>query len=767
MKSLLIQTYEVFGSDGRRSKILSIFIACHNLTLEEFDAALVEAATNSLGPDAIHLVGYSEDISKLRGWLQLPEVVALDRLRDLVGSIEENLRLIQFDAERGIHTVTSFYGNEVVAPDLLPIEQEQTLIAAFRRGGGEEKAPFGTHFSKTSHSHADRFLRVSNVLEDGAIVRLVAYWLLPHLWKMEIRSVVVDTSGIYSVASIAIQEAASRGGLVGHPMLWSHRSHDGVDEIQKHDASTGLFLISASTSGGLCQRLIAKGAFSDRVITLFYLSENRVIGGKILCDLQGMDKKGLNPIKNLDSKACWMCNRNFHLIRIQGDQFSISPPNVEQITVKATDLDVESKINLSGIVGLRSFFAYRRRGNDRICSLGIDVEPILNAVCTKKNQAFLEGKRRLWDAIVRRSSIVSLRNVVATSYPKSESVAGEIATNVRSALSGKGDCPQVIGSNLLRTQSPEPKTSRIVVSACIDEGNELQAVSRTLRDIQPDGSISYLSIACLMEDTAEMQRLTSNLTRGQHGAGTHSFHTLINLQLQCYEEKPSWTEEAEQLRRVIDWADANDKNIEQAIEIRIRRLQDAPANGLIDDLFWPAPDGSLLGLRSDFTFIPDALQPPSATQADLFAVISLILSRLRFAKLDRRLSHNAYERAVLAPANFDRFNDGVLQACFLRAARPNELAYGACDESVSEEMLGILRYTIQRDGVPEKAEALMEFLIALLTRRMTLHQEHLRSFCDEIIATTGHVNNSGRLLAEYMIWRESDSGQERRMEGAN
>jgi hypothetical protein len=136
----------------------------------------------------------------------------------------------------------------------------------------------------------------------------------------------------------------------------------------------------------------------------------------------------------------------------------------------------------------------------------------------------------------------------------------------------------------------------------------------------------------------------------------------------------------------------------------------------------------------------------------------LVLTALRHnTDINRRLAHNAYERVVLSPHNFDRFNDGILQASLLRSARPQELAYGACDLSVSEQMLDVLMHALPDGDVPEKSEALMEFLIALLTRRMSLHHTHLVDFCQRV---TQLVSKSDVrwFVASYLIDREQKRG---------
>lgn len=757
MKSLLFHSYAVKNASGQRRQILSIFIACHNLSVNEFDASVTAALGKELAPDAVYITGYQEDIEKVRSWLIQEDNVTADRLQTVVGVDDGALCLISFETATGTHVTRRLDSSEIADTNILSTDRQLSLLAAFRAAGGEQRAPVGTHFAKTSDSHSERFLRVSNVLEEGANVRLIAFWLMPHLWKVAVGSVMVDTSGIYSIALTAIQEASIRGGLEGTPLVWSHRSHEGVADIASHQASAALCLVSASTSGGLVQRLAAQGVIPDRIVTLFSLVTPGAEGGHVLCDLVGPNGEGLKRIDNHKATECPLCEKHFHLIRIQGDQFSVSPPNVTLLEIKAADLSDQIKAETGAIFGLGAFVAYRRDTDGRIATWGLRVDPILNREMSAKNRAVLSAKRDRWDELVRRSSSVSTRHVVAGSYPGSQKIADGVAETIRDCLRDN-DRPAVVTPEHLRNSSPLANTSTIVIAACIDKAKELLSVSRTLRDVQEDGSTSYLAVADIMGSKSERDRLRSNLTFGQYGPGTFSLQALFCLPLDCHEEQPSWEAEAQELKRVMDWADDCELDVPDSVERRIQYLQKAPAEGIVENLFWPAGDGCALALRSDFTLVPDARRDPPATQADIFAVMGLVLTALRHSTdVNRRLAHNAYERVVLSPHNFDRFNDGILQASLLRSARPQELAYGACDLSVSEQMLEVLIHALPEGDIPEKSEALMEFLIALLTRRMSLHTAHVVDFCKRVTELV-LVSDVRGLVATYLLNRERKGG---------
>jgi len=749
MKAWLFNAYQL-KVEGSDVQILSVFLAESPIDGNALESDLV-SELEKLGPiHAVHFVGFPDSMNVLRAILASPTGVLMDRLNCVVGNLSDGLLFVSLDTASGKHKCEDAQGRMPSRASVMEDECQYSLLEMFRRAGGEECAPTGTHYAKTSERHSDRFLRVANVLEDGRHVKLLAFWLVPHIWKIDVRHIIVDTSGIYSVALTALRETAKLGGISGHPSVWSHRSHEGVDLVPTEVASEALFLVSASTSNGLVRRLSGRGAASGRVVTLFCLSSDPWDGHLVLCNLHGLNGDGLKLIENQDSSDCKWCKKNFHLIGIRGDQFSVSPPRVTSIEIVAADLPSVAKNALSALTGLGVFYAYRRIDGNRLCSLGVNVAPLLEGDPPEKSKAFVERLRVRWSSMNRRSQTISLRKIVSTAYPGSASLADEIANTAREKMADHSQL-QVVSSSKLREVAPTPGTSTLVVAACVDEIQELLSVSRNLRDVQDGGATTYLAVVQMLSPKKVADRLKSNLTYGVLGADTFSSFSALDLEVHCYEDAPSWAGELVALRRVISWADERGIDVPVNVEQRILRLTRAVATGLTDDLYWPDMNGKPLGLRSDFALLSGALQTPKASQADLFATMCTLLTALRgHEDRSKRLANNAYERSVLAPSNFSRFNDGVLQASIIRASTTKDLAYGACDELTSQQMLGVLMDTLPNASRPEKSEALVEFLLALLTQRMTLLDRDLHVFVAHVVGSTEDTWPAAWLLARFI-----------------
>jgi hypothetical protein len=118
----------------------------------------------------------------------------------------------------------------------------------------------------------------------------------------------------------------------------------------------------------------------------------------------------------------------------------------------------------------------------------------------------------------------------------------------------------------------------------------------------------------------------------------------------------------------------------------------------------------------------------SITQADVFAIVSNLFAaaRSRDRELTKKASSNevvelsksVYGHVLLAPEMFETFNDAVLKASFLRAARRSELMYEV-DSDHSAHMTQIIFAELDGWSVGT-GEALPEMLLALATKRLRL-----------------------------------------------
>ncbi len=307
----------------------------------------------------------------------------------------------------------------------------------------------------------------------------------------------------------------------------------------------------------------------------------------------------------------------------------------------------------------------------------------------------------------------------------------------------------------------------VVIGSCISNGKNLLYISRALRPFENLRIVYFIGIArtsCSSYTTT----LTSNLKMGRYGPDTNGFVAVETMYCNNNAKKTPWLEEVEFLKDIIQFINRGTEPYTDALayfETRKTMLNQASGDrsrGLAQELFFPRITTTTpepLELQRGFAFWDFTDYMNNVVQSDTFFTISNILNSLRHSgKTDRQLKQAVYIRNLLDPANFNRFNDGIIQASLLRAAKAEELAY-AMDYPTSQEMFNILE-TVITYHEQQQGEALLEFLYALATRKITLDEAHLR-------ATLALVNQKCsrelfRCMAAYMQKKLIDEPEELR-----
>jgi hypothetical protein len=183
----------------------------------------------------------------------------------------------------------------------------------------------------------------------------------------------------------------------------------------------------------------------------------------------------------------------------------------------------------------------------------------------------------------------------------------------------------------------------------------------------------------------------------------------------------------------------------QVVGLRLDQLRMAASNsvcGLGRTLFLPSLKGKHLILGPNFAFWND-LQSKSyfEHQATVYFTIASIIQGLRRGRTVFSNSlplKEGYVVKKLDPLLFDRFNEGVIHAAILRAAKPSELDYSN-DEYASKVIVSLIERMISRPDDPE-SESLPEFLLALCTFKLQVKLDYFSSIPDmgESLAETDY-----------------------------
>lgn len=732
MSPFTVCSYVRRGDNDGTLNVLSIFLHPVPISEELLDEAVAPLLTGRGPFDRVHVYGTPESVDVARDIFRGDSAVRV-RLQKVLSTIDEQLTLITWSGPDHAAFVAETLGRIVPAdPRAVTLEQRFSLFDAFVINGGLVTAGRGTHFTKPSGNHSLQFLRAANVLEHSAVSHQLVFWLYPQLRARTINRLVVDTSGIAPVAYALAYERLHRRVSTSLPIIESHASYGGLDDLIVPDPENTVFLISASTSGSLASKLVEKGAKPENIFTLFYLGGSTP--GTVLCPLMEDTKAsfaGLPLINNHPADNCPECLRHSYPIPIVGDQFRTEPATVEEITVALTDFDEAERAVLDRVISTGLFKVFRSVGS-RHFELYLDVESMLNGgLAEGAAQDRVQDIRLRLQRLLRRGMPVHLRRIVPTAYPATDSVAREALENLPLELKST---VHIVQSRDLLQEPTQQERATLVVSACMDDTYELMGISRDLRTVQPGGSITYVSPIFRASSDVERKRVESNLTFGDQGPKTFALLSVLAINLPPCNPEHSWQLEYDRLKVLQYRCDLEGKEVPRPILDRIELLRTAPGTGLSNNLFWATPLGDRLTLSADFTMIPTQDGRRPVPQADVFAIVSSLFHKYRQGVRNKpKLAYKTYERTVISPETFVRFSDGVLQAAFLRAAREGEIAYGNCDELVSERMLAFLQGELHAAG-HAGGHALMEYLIALLVGRLTMHDTHTRTFLGAVIA---------------------------------
>src|SRR5690606_4608524 len=97
-------------------------------------------------------------------------------------------------------------------------------------------------------------------------------------------------------------------------------------------------------------------------------------------------------------------------------------------------------------------------------------------------------------------------------------------------------------------------------------------------------------------------------------------------------------------------------------------------------------------LNKNFAFFKFTNWKPEDIQQS--KVYFSILSVLHNFRIKKNIKQTIYERYIFDPENFNRYNDGIIQASFLRAATNKELNY-EIDRDSSSLMTTIILSSIE------------------------------------------------------------------------
>lgn len=652
-------------------------------------------------PAKLIFLGFSFKADLLREVLTSPELVA--RKSEIEGNGSCSIEAWIFESTGAVRKLDS----SAVDPTQVEIVRKTGMATVSQRRAVVFETHSSFHYVKPSGQHVDRFVRAANALVRGAEVMFIASWLLPFM-QHKIRVVHCDTSGIASLAHSAISLKSLFSGEALLVSVESFGSYGGLSNDTLESPSAALVLISASTSGSMAKKIADSGVPSDSIVTIFYLGETPP-QHHVLCDLnQARTAGGSAPARNQTEAACELCARGSIPLRMEGDGFLPEPPKVTCCLVLESHIPPWLHSFVAAAVASEAVrSAVSRPGTDTTDEIYIDAHRLV-----REDQ----NLREKWARLLSRGVPADVTRIV---YFEDDSASKAFAQELETFLAKRAAKPPAIlgfGRNAsLRQTDIASAGATVVVASALVKGRRITSASRELRE--SPGPIVYIAALGRTESQEAHKRLRSNLVKSTSGVD-HVFQCALEIHLPPArpDSASSWACE----RRLLEeWS--NRTVLPDALVERLDVLakgMEAGERGFREQLFLRSFQGHMLKLRKNSIFVPKACDPATVSQADVFLCVSATLHKLRGEPaspetLGRGLRHHA----LLDPANFERFTDGVIQASFLRAALPIELDY-TVDTTASGSMAEFLRAMFRN---PEaQGEAALEFVMAIATRRLFL-----------------------------------------------
>ena len=603
----------------------------------------------------------------------------------------------------GVHTVGS--PGITIDDAVFSTIRDRGLCELFHRRDGLVRPSETTHFVHPSGKHSKAFIRAANLLVLGPEVMFVAMTILGHI-APDLEYICVDTSSISSVGHAVIQLRQLFDASYIPPTVNSFSSWSGINGGYDFTQPKKTFaLISASTSGNMARELVQrKMLLKDRVLILFGLIESPS-DVAVLCNLAGDPRYGDKlPLVTEEYREpeCPMCKAGSTPVHFVGDQFLADAIQHVGIKITGGDINKNSKAFLGryrclGALGMRQ----QSNNATAVDSYFVDVTKLRGSVFDDRVQAACE-----------RHVAASTRLIVNADDAGSAQLAIDIADKYTPEGVGK----PIAAKDLGKVAADSVHGSLLIVAGCVGSGGCLQSISRDLRDPASDAPRTYLIGVAKHTQHPRHASLRGDLVY----SSTDHKHVVVILEELTLPERhgPSaWGVERETLNELLEPGSGGGLEPD-LMKIVLDRI--AAVDGLqesVDAFFWAAPDGTPLGLRKTFAFWDGEYDPTKASQGDILFTIACVLENLRDGP-SPRLHQTAFHHGFIAPSTFGRFNDGVIQSAFLRAAMPGELDYSG-DEDASREMARLLKRFFEEWNRP-RGEATVEFLISLMCGRMRL-----------------------------------------------
>ncbi|SEA14588.1 hypothetical protein SAMN05192529_10930 [Arachidicoccus rhizosphaerae] len=604
----------------------------------------------------------------------------------------------------------------------------QGLANIFIKNGGlVESSGISHHFVFPSGKHSTKFLRAANVLVKKSEIDFIGLTTL-HLFKeSNFENIYCDTLSI-TVIGYSMANFLKRFGMDKEIYVESFKSYSGIYDNRQKFYDNSIFLISASTSGGLINYLKEQHPEinSNQISTLFYLPLDKhspAVFERVVCNL-GVNSKLNYGIKSYETfkppiRPCKYCNNYSTAIQILGDSFSLDEPiiNLRNINAKKyITIDIKEFVDsfrFKAKIGTALKVSYSDPSIKRkTYATYIDYEKVIDNINEYKTH-----KDKL-DAYIKQYIPAATKYIVYLNDLGSEKLATYIHKKVQK--DSRHNILVINQADLSEGQIDKNQVGAIViVGSCITNGKNLLYLNRFFRNYEHFRLVYFVGITRISDSTRHSD-LKGNIKYGLYGANNASFIEVETLYCDNANSETPWEVEVEHLKAVQQSLNKPSKFISERIRT-INSFSSMELKGGSNRIFYPNMDSQELEIRKNSVFFNNNDYYGNITQSDVYFTVSCVLNNMR-SNMNDGLYQTNFVKNVLDPYLFNRFNDGIIQAAILRSAKSEELNYSFSVDH-SNKMLMLLQTYIKH--IEEyQGEAIFEFLHALAIGKLRLWKDH-------------------------------------------
>lgn len=603
------------------------------------------------------------------------------------------------------------------ATNIISPTPDQILVAARNAGlayltsrhGVITHAPPGAYFRNPSQCPRSYFIRAALLCRNSVEASFVSFTLLPLVAKADAiysktpNVIWVDTVSIAYIAYALSDLCMHLNVFSSEPEIRSHSSYNGLSDTSPEIGDYPIFLISASTSGGMAKDLISRSGGRIRQETISTILGSFEAAFPQLLYAIPESQRGRNIESAVDT---------LREILVSGEDFLFSPGEPIPVVLKRTQMPKHFQRDFKKIQGKGLIHHFKR----------------FNA--NKKSKAFfIEGTSlaadrdfKVWLVSKAKGMLpAAVNRIVYQDDEGSKQMAEIICVALKSFHS-----PLIISSvEEIEALEPQNDATVAIVASVAGSGMELIRITKALRRFQPEGSRFFLIGAVLARNYMQLVQFKSNLRLAKTPL-TYAVETWCEFAASTEAIYEYSVREMKLLGDIVDKSE--DPDLVEFAKVR----QDAISKqGVVHEnspkrepFISASGNAAAFDLSKGFALWDEF--DNSRCPIDVLFTISCWLQNARECNSlahEDRLDGGGFQQAIIAPDCFLRFTDPVIQVSILRCAHDSELDYRSSLAASARTAEIISKFIALRE------ESVTEFLMALVLKRIRLRKQDKDRVC--------------------------------------